>query len=74
MENYFYKNLKYLRKQRGFTQEQLAKRLKRDYTTIGKWEKNERTPKLEEVIKIAEFFDVSLHDIIIKDFTKEENI
>lgn len=69
MENYFYKNLKYLRIKRGMTQLDLAKRLKKDYTTIGKWEKRERTPKLEEVIRIAEFFDIPLSDIIIEDLT-----
>ena len=51
------------------TQLDLAKRLKKDYTTIGKWEKRERTPKLEEVIRIAEFFDIPLSDIIIEDLT-----
>lgn len=69
MENNFYKNLKYLRLKNNMRQEDLARRLGKDYTTIGKWEKNERTPKLEEVIRIAELFDVSLHDIIIEDFT-----
>ena len=69
MENYFHTNLKYLRMKRGMTQLDLAKRLKKDYTTIGKWEKKERTPKLEEVIRIAEVFDVPLNDIITENLT-----
>jgi putative transcriptional regulator len=69
VENYFYKNLKFLRLSNGMTQADLAKRLKKDYTTIGKWEKRERTPKLEEVIRIAEVFDVPLSEIITEDLT-----
>lgn len=71
MKNYFYKNLKFLRVSRGWTQLDLAKRLKKDYTTIGKWEKNERTPKLSEVVKIAELFNIGLGDIIAEDLSKE---
>lgn len=69
MENYFYKNLKFLRLSNGMTQADLAKRLKKDYTTIGKWEKRERTPKLEEVVRIAEVFGVPLNEIITEDLT-----
>ncbi len=64
MENNFAKNLKFLRIQKKLTQEQLSKMLDRDYTTIGKWEKGERTPKLEEVVKVAQALDVPVYDLI----------
>lgn len=64
MENNFARNLKHLRVQKGLTQEELGKILHKDYSTIGKWELGQRSPIMEDVIKIAEFFDISLHDLI----------
>ena len=71
--NYFSENLECLRKQKNLTQLDLAKKLNKDYTTIGKWEKGERTPKLNDVIKIAEYFNLSLDNLVTKSFNKENN-
>lgn len=69
MQNNFASNLKFLRLQRNITQEELGKRLGKDYSTIGKWENGTRSPIMEDVIKIAEYFNVSLTDLISNNYT-----
>jgi len=64
MENYFSANLKYLRLKRKLTQTQLAKKLDKDYSTIGKWELGQRSPIMLDVLKIADFFDIPLEKLI----------
>lgn len=64
MENNFASNLKHLRVQSGMTQEDLAKKLDKDYSTIGKWELGQRSPMMIDVIRIAELFNVSLEHLI----------
>ncbi len=64
MENNFASNLKHLRLQNNLTQQELAKKLGKDYSTIGKWELGQRSPIMTDVIKIANFFNVSLEKLI----------
>lgn len=64
MENNFASNLKHLRVQAKMTQDELAKKLDKDYSTIGKWELGQRSPIMIDVIKIAELFNVSLEKLI----------
>lgn len=64
MENNFASNLKHLRLQSGMTQEELAKKLDKDYSTIGKWELGQRSPIMTDVIRIAELFNISLEKLI----------
>lgn len=67
INNNFSNNLKHLRNQKGLTQLQLAKLMKKDYSTIGKWENGTRSPIVLDVIKISEIFDVTLEDLIFSD-------
>lgn len=74
MENNFANNLKHIRVQNGLTQEQLGKILEKDYSTIGKWENGTRSPIMEDVIKLSEFFNIPLQDLIgkdLKEFSKK---
>ena len=64
MKNNFSSNLKHLRLQNGMTQEELAKKLDKDYSTIGKWELGQRSPIMTDVIKISELFNISLEKLI----------
>ena len=52
--------LKELRTKRGITQFKFAKELNIATGTIGNWEVNSRTPDCTMLIKIADYFDVSL--------------
>ena len=60
----FGENLMRLRKQKGYSQEDLAHMLGVSRQVISKWENNSTTPKLERIMKIAELFDVSLDELI----------
>ena len=73
------KKLKRLRDDRDLTIEQVAEALGMKLNTYGKYERN-INPKRETLVKIAEFFDVSLDYLMgkedkapKKDFTEAEN-
>ncbi|SEP91572.1 DNA-binding transcriptional regulator, XRE-family HTH domain [Lachnospiraceae bacterium RM5] len=53
-----------LRKQKGFSQEELAGRLNVSRQTISKWEIGESTPDMEKLIAISDLFEVSLDELV----------
>ncbi|MFI3168959.1 MAG: helix-turn-helix transcriptional regulator [Faecalibacterium sp.] len=65
--------IKSLRKQRGFTQEELAIRLNVVRQTISKWEKGLSVPDAEMLIKIADFFEVTTSDLLGGSFQSSAN-
>lgn len=64
---YLAQNLRYLREQRGFNQKELSDVLGMSRAAIGNWEKQHRIPDIETIIKLAQFFDVTLDDFILKE-------
>ena len=62
----FYEKLRYLRKQKSMSQEDLANKLDISRQSVSKWESGISMPDLENVIKLSEMFDVSL-DYLLKD-------
>ena len=54
------KALKELRKESGFTQGYVANALEVDQTTVSKWENGESLPRVETLLKIAKFYNVTL--------------
>lgn len=60
----FSKNLKTLRKQKGFSQEELASRLHVVRQTISKWEKNLSVPDADTLILLAEILEVSVSELL----------
>ena len=65
--------IKSLRKQRGFTQEELAIRLNVVRQTISKWEKGLSVPDAEMLIKIAELFEISTSELLGGNFQSNAN-
>lgn len=57
-------NLKRLRQQYNFTQEQLAEELGVSRQVIAKWEKGESTPDIHFCIKLAELYDVTIDNLV----------
>ncbi len=55
----FSERLRMLRKQRGITQAELGKILQYGCTAITNYESGRNQPSLQDVIKLADFFDVS---------------
>ena len=56
----FSERLKELRIEAGLSQEKLANAVGLTHTAIGLWEQGKRTPNLDAVIVLAEFFSVSI--------------
>ncbi len=60
----FSENLKTLRKQKGFSQEELATRLHVVRQTISKWEKNLSVPDADTLIRLAEILEVPVSELL----------
>lgn len=60
----FSENLKNLRKQRGLDQSSLAKELNVSVKTISHWETLYSEPSIAQLVALANFFDVSLDDLV----------
>ena len=58
----FGENLKTLRKQKGFSQEELATRLHVVRQTISKWEKNLSVPDADTLIRLAEILTSGMRE------------
>jgi transcriptional regulator with XRE-family HTH domain len=67
----FNNRLYQLRKQRGFSQEELASRLNVSRQTVSKWEIGDSTPDMEKLVAMSELFDVSLDMLVLG---KEEKL
>jgi transcriptional regulator with XRE-family HTH domain len=62
-------NLKYLRKQKGFTQELLAEKLGIKRSLVGAYEEGRAEPGLLNLQKISQVFEVSIDNLISEDYT-----
>ena len=56
--------LKTLRKKNRITQRSLAEALHISQTSVSKYERGESEPDLEMVIKMADYFDVTIDEFI----------
>lgn len=54
------KNLKILRIEKNLTQQKLAQELHVGEDAVSGWERNKQNPTLEMLVKIANYFDVSI--------------
>jgi transcriptional regulator with XRE-family HTH domain len=61
------KNLKYLRKLRGWTQEEFATKLKIKRSLLGAYEEERAEPKLEVLEIVGNLFKMSLDELLLKD-------
>lgn len=59
--------LQKLRKEKGMTQEALAKRLYVSRTAISKWESGRGVPSFDSLKQIAQFFSVTLDELLSRD-------
>ncbi|MGD6931860.1 helix-turn-helix domain-containing protein [Bacillus thuringiensis] len=62
-----------LRKQKGITQEELAQSLQLSESTIGMYERNERQPDYNTLIRIADYFNVSTDFLLGRDSNVKED-
>src|SRR6478736_5769806 len=67
------KNLRYLRRLRGWTQEEFANKLKIKRSLVGAYEEERAEPRLEVLQNICSIFKLSLDDLFLKDLTDEKS-
>ena len=68
---YINKNLKYLRNMKGVTQDQVAEVFDKQKAAISAYEKGKNIPPVDVLIKLTQFFEVSLDDFVFRDIEKE---
>ena len=68
---YIAQNIKYLRKNKGLTQEELAKNIGVNRAMIGSYEESRAAPKLSVIQDIAYFFNILIDDLIKVRFNDE---
>lgn len=66
-------NIKVLRKQKGFTQEELAIRLHVVRQTVSKWEKGLSVPDAEVLQRLADLFEVGVEQLLGSGIDTERN-
>lgn len=71
--SYAGKNLRYLRKLRGWTQEEFANKLKIKRSLIGAYEEERAEPRLDVLQNICNIFKLSLDDLLLKDVAIAKN-
>ena len=68
----FGEKLKVLRKENGYSQEELAGLLDVSRQAVSKWESNRGTPEIDKLVQISNMFGVTL-DYLLKDESPDEN-
>lgn len=72
MNNFFAKNIKYLRIKHNMDRQDLAEKLDVGLSTISCWENELRTPNLDMLAKIIELFNIKV-DIVTQDLEQLNN-
>lgn len=67
-------NLKKIRKEKKFSQQELADKLRVAQSTVGMWESGKRTPKLDEIDRLAKVLCVTVNRLLGKRQQKIEII
>lgn len=65
-------NLKPLRKARQLTLVQIAEELKINPTTYSQWENEKREPDIKMMIKLADYFNVTLDFLLGRDYHEND--
>lgn len=73
MARFFNKNLKFIRQQKGISQQEIADKLKLDRSTISRWENNDMDATVENAIQVADMFNISIADLVGKDLTVDNS-
>ncbi|MBE7086030.1 MAG: helix-turn-helix transcriptional regulator [Clostridiales bacterium] len=64
------KELKAHRESKNISQSELAKKIGVNQATISLWEDNKRTPTIDNCVAMADFYEITLDELIGRDFKK----
>lgn len=67
------KNIKYLRKQRGWTQEEFAQKLHIKRSLVGAYEEERADPRIDVLEIVCDIFKLTLDDILRKDISDNKS-
>lgn len=67
MSNYFNTNLKFIREQKGLSQNKLANMVGVNQTTIARWESQDIIPSIDNVEDVSKALNISLPDMLTID-------
>ncbi len=60
--------LKYQREINGLSMLTLAKKIETSHQNIGRWERNEVLPNIDFCVQLADFYGISLDELVGRDF------
>src|SRR6201991_1137584 len=63
-------NLKYLRKLRGWTQEEFAAKIQIKRSLLGAYEEERAEPRIDVLELVGDMFKLSLDDLLLKDLAE----
>ena len=64
MENRIAEQIRFYRKQKGLTQEQLAEAMGVSVAAVSKWEQGQSLPEIPMLMELADFFDLSVDALL----------
>ena len=64
MEDRIAENIRFYRKQKGLTQEQLAEAMSVSVAAVSKWEQAQSLPEIPTLMELADFFDLSVDALL----------
>ena len=64
MKSNINENIKFYRKEKGFTQEQLAEAMGVSVGAVSKWESGASAPELSLIMELADFFEISVDALL----------
>ncbi|MDF2549694.1 MAG: hypothetical protein K0S07_761 [Chlamydiales bacterium] len=67
MQHVFPTKIKQLRKNKGWSQQELAEKIGTDARQISRYETGKITPSIDVVIRIAKIFEVSIDYLLVKE-------
>lgn len=71
---YLAKNILFLRKRKGLKQSEMYDELRVYRTTWNNYESGVSVPVLKDALRIANYFDVNLEDLLTKDLSEKGNL
>lgn len=74
MKNFFNSNLKYLRKAKGMSQQEIADKIGIDRSSISRWENGNMGATIDKAIDIAQLFDIPIPEFLGKDLSLDDKV
>ena len=68
---YISKNIKILRKTNRWNQTELGEKIEVSKAAVSSYESGVSIPPLQSIVKLAQLFEVSLDDLVLRDIEKE---